>query len=173
MRWSIGRGIAIGLLWGSMLLCCGGAGAPPEAGFAPVDARMAESAGLLREGETGSELRRVQKSILDGLDALIEAVGQSTGAPQVGRGRPGEAGRLTAGTATGPSGRPAEEDVAPRGTWEWSRRPPPSGQEGDWAPKLPDQQRRKVRETFRTGRLPARYRALLQQYNRRLAREPE
>jgi hypothetical protein len=154
----------------AMLHALRGIAAPAMAlGLAPVEGTSAQAQDMLKSALTGARAQDAQRRVVDGLDALIAAVGQQAVVASTASGEPAEAQSVRSGASSAVPIRPAEESMAsPFG-------PPPgpiaSGgpAAAAWLPGLPEAERKKVSDAFATGRLPARYRDLLREYNRRLA----
>jgi hypothetical protein len=130
---------------------------------------MTEAERLLGGGRLGAELESLQREILERMDALIQLYRPSEAATEQRKARSEVPGRRPGGMGTDRPVRPAEESMAGEGQWQWAHVLPSEVPEGDWAPGLPPGERQRINDTFRTGRLPGRYRQLLRQYNRRLA----
>jgi hypothetical protein len=147
---------------------------PASGGASPLGSLKAESgraAGLLAAGATDDEVRAVQRGVLEGLDALIAALEAQDAAAAAAAARAGQMPTPRPGSATGAPRKPAEESVAGGRRWATGRLgEEPAGGEA-WLPGLPASERSKVADAFATGRLPARYRDALRDYNRRLAEE--
>jgi hypothetical protein len=131
---------------------------------------MARAEELLRDGRLGGETAALQDDILGLIDALIVLHQAAGGAPatQAASARAG-AGAQVQGQATGRPEAPAEESRLPSGRGPGRFQLSGEPAEGDWAPALPERDRVAVFDSFRTGRLPHRYRSMLRAYNTRLA----
>ncbi|MFO8006673.1 MAG: hypothetical protein R6V05_02960 [Candidatus Brocadiia bacterium] len=138
-------------------------------GTEPVQRLMADSARMLRRQELGETLQGTQQRIIGRLDALIAAARQAA-ASRAGA-QEGPAPAMQTGRQTGIPDRPAEESRLPAGRWEGTAPSLTGPPVGGWLPELPEAERRRIEDAFETGRLPARYREHLRQYNRRLAGE--
>ncbi len=137
----------------------------------PADG-MDRAEGLLAEGQTGEPVQSIQRDVVSQLDALIaSAEARQRRAQAVAAKQAQQPGNQTsqqtplraAEQSTLPSGR-----LAPGPRCSATSRLP-----GDWAASLPPTEQRKIADTFRTGRLPARYEQMLREYNKRLARESQ
>lgn len=141
--------------------------------LAPVGEGSALAGELLRRGLTGQQVQQAQQRVVDGLDALIAALERQAVLTASASSEASESRSQRTGVASGPPVRPADESMhSPFG-------PAPGriAEEGPaaaaWLPDLPEAERKKVSDAFRTGRLPARYRDLLRDYSRRLAAQDE
>lgn len=154
-----------------LLLACGWAvaGNGPVGPLGAAARRMEDVEVMLREGRTGPDVQETQQQILAELDRLVRQRQQEGRSPQRQSGLRELNEPTIPGAATGRPGQPAEESVLPGGRWERGRLTPTEAPEGDWAPGLPEAERRKLDDALRTGRLPSHYRNLLRAYNRRLA----
>ncbi|MFW6188958.1 MAG: hypothetical protein ACOC7T_00865 [Planctomycetota bacterium] len=154
----------------------GTAGPSPRRKLDEVAQRMRRAEGMLEEGRLGEPLERAQRRIVSDLDALIAALEEREsggGSRRAASGRKRRPTRPAPGVGPGRRpGRPAEESRLPPAVGREAAARPPQPVEGDWAPGLPPEERKAVADTFRTGRLPARYRELLRAYNKRLAETP-
>jgi len=147
------------------------AAAAPAGMLRDIGHRMAEAEGLLRGGQVNARLQSAQRQIVERLDILIE-LARAAGAATQKKSRPGEGSKRRAGQR--PAGAPLshmEESRLASGPAPSAGSPGSAPAAGDWAPGLPESERRKISDSFRTGRLPARYMELLRSYNKRLARE--
>jgi hypothetical protein len=131
---------------------------------------MGEVEAMLRQGNTGPDVQRAQQQILAELDRLVRQRQQEGQSPQSQSGLRELEQPTIPGGATSRPDRPAEESILPGGRWDRGRLTPAGAPERDWAPGLPEAERRKLDDALRTGRLPAHYRDLLRSYNRRLAK---
>jgi len=158
---------ALAALWaGAVLMAVSGSGDP----LAEPSRCAARAEELLRSGVTDERVQRVQKQLIRGLDALIASASRTS---QAGKSsalkKPGDPLKPLAAGLTGRPLKPAEESVLPGGTWRYGPLAAPPELPGGWLPQLPPEQRRKIADAFRTGRLPSRYIELLREYNLRLA----
>lgn len=158
--------------WVLVLLSCSLAAGWAATARRPLDrlsAPMQEAEDLLRKGVTGQETQRVQQEIVNRLDALIAAGQRSRGFAVSVPGKEAEPKQLAPGGRTGAPDKPADESILSAGRWGYGLLREPAELEDAWMPELPSTERKVVADTFRTGRLPPRYRELLRQYNKRLA----
>lgn len=136
------------------------AGLPP---LKPVAEEMALAQKSLQAGQTGQDCQATQQRVVDALGRLIAAMNESTskgGAPRPAPGR----------QAGGHPSSPAAVSTAAQRDWRYGSQ----GQEARadaWLTGLPPRQREIIERSFESGDVPARYKALIKRYNKRLAGE--
>lgn len=156
------------LCWLLAALARGDAAAPALDGLRSVSEQVQ---GLLQQGDTGAGTQALQQGIVNGLDALIAAYAEQGGVPVPMPAQKAGAKVLQEAATAGAPVKPARESVLPLGEWSFGRTRPPEAFAEAWQPRLPEAERKRISDAFRTGRLPGRYEDLLRQYNRRLAEE--
>lgn len=164
----------LGAVVGAALLSLAVASAASEPAARSLDALRSageQAQALLQQGVTGERTQALQQEIVDGLDALIAAYRTQGGAVVPLPPKEGQPKVLQQSATTGVPQKPARESVLPVGEWQAGRTRPPEALAEAWTPKLPEAERKKIEDAFRTGRLPRRYEDLLREYNKRLAEE--
>ncbi len=128
---------------------------------------MDRAQGLLARGETGEPVQSVQRDVVSRLDALIAAAEAQQKQAQAASAKHAQQPGTQSGQQT-PT-RAAEQSTPRPGDWRQGRLPEAARLPGAWAAGLPPTEQKKIADTFRTGRLPARYEQMLREYNKRLA----
>jgi len=128
---------------------------------------MDRAQGLLAQGQTREPVPSIQRDVVSRLDALIAAAEEQQ--RQAASAKQAQQPGTQSGEQT-PT-RAAEQSTLRPGDWRQGRLPIAPHLPGDWAASLPPTEQKEIADTFRTGRLPARYEEMLREYNKRLAQQ--
>jgi hypothetical protein len=159
---------ALCLLAGTLLGGREGMAASPFEDLANAAASSGRAQQALADGRTGPAVQDLQAQTALAIRRAADALAPDGGASTTKPGEPGEGELSRQGTRTAEPDMPSEESVLPAGDWAIGR----LGRDGGvdvWQPELPATDLKKLTDAFRSGRLPSRYRRLLQDYGRSLA----